>query len=105
MNAAQIYRAVPGEAPTVYASGLTNVTDLGWHGGSLYSVQISDTGLASGGPPMGSLRKIVPGGTEHPAVVSDLFAPYGVAFRGSNAFVTVCSVCPDKGEVLSVPLG
>jgi hypothetical protein len=105
MNAAQIYRAVPGKAPTVYATGLTNVTDLGWHGGSLYAVQISDTGLASGGPPIGSLRKVVPGGSTHPAVAAGLFAPYGVAFKKSNAYVTTCSVCPDEGEVLSVPLG
>ncbi|RYU09682.1 ScyD/ScyE family protein [Nocardioides iriomotensis] len=105
MNAAQIYRAVPGEAPTVYASGLTNVTDLGWHNGTLYAVQISDAGLASGGPPIGSLRQVVPGGTTHPAVAAGLFAPYGVAFKGSNAYVTTCAVCPNKGEVMSVPLG
>jgi len=105
MNAAQIYRAFPGQAPTVYATGLTNVTDLGWHGGSLYAVQISDTGLASGGPPIGSLRKVVPGGSTHAAVAAGLFAPYGVAFKGSNAYVTTCAVCPDKGEVMSVPLG
>lgn len=105
VGAANIYRAIPGQAPTVYASGLTNVTDLGWHSGTLYAVQIADAGLASGGPPMGSLRQIVPGGTQHPAVVSDLFAPYGVTFRGSNAYVTACSVCPNDGEVLSVPLG
>ena len=105
MNAAQIYRAKPGKAPTVYASGLTNVTDLGWHNGSLYAVQISDAGLASGGPPIGSLRKVTPGGTTHTPVVAGLFAPYGVTFKGSNAYVTVCSVCPNDGEVQSVPLG
>lgn len=104
MNAAQIYRAVPGQAPTVYATGLTNVTDLGWHDGTLYAVQISDAGLASGGPPIGSLRQVVPGGSTHPAVAAGLFAPYGVAFKGSNAYVTTCAVCANKGEVMSIPL-
>ncbi len=45
--------------PRQYATGLTNVTDLAWHRGSLYAVQLSDVGLAAEpGLPTGSLRRI-----------------------------------------------
>ena len=46
---ANIWRVVPGRAPTVYASGLTNVTDLAFaRDGSLYAVEISSDGLLDG---------------------------------------------------------
>src|SRR4029078_6169962 len=44
-----IWRVVPGQAPTVYASGLTNLTDLAFaDDGSLYAVQISADRLVDG---------------------------------------------------------
>ncbi len=46
-GAANIWRVVPGEDPTVYASGLTNLTDLVFApDGSLYAVEIATDGLA-----------------------------------------------------------
>jgi hypothetical protein len=55
-GAAHIFRVVPGYAPTVYASGLTNVTNLAWSHGRLYAVQIAGGGLLTAtGLPMGSL--------------------------------------------------
>lgn len=98
---ARIHRVVPGMPSTVYATGLTNATDLAWHDGALYAVQIADGGLLAG--PIGSLVRVDPGGS-HSTVAGELFAPYGVAFRGDNAYVTVCSVCPDGGEVIRVPI-
>jgi hypothetical protein len=106
---ASIWRLAPGEkVATVYASGLTNVTDLAWHGDHLYAVQIADTGLGAveeGQLPMGSLRMVTPGGSSHPAVAAGLPAPYGVALRGGSAYVTTCAVCPDAGAVWKLPLG
>ena len=47
---ANIWRVVPGQAPTVYASGLTNLTDLAFaDDGSLYAVEIAVEGLLSAG--------------------------------------------------------
>ena len=69
----RIHRVVPGQAPTIYATGLTNVTDLAWHDGDLYAVQI---GILQGGP--GSLVKVNPGGSAT-TVAGGLFAPYGIA--------------------------
>lgn len=101
-----IWRLARGQEPTVYATGLTNVTDLGWHGGRLYAVQLADDGLLAvpeGAPPSGSLLRVDPGGS-HTVVADDLVAPYGVAFSWRHAYVSTCSVCPDGGQVVRVPL-
>lgn len=101
-----IWRLVRGEAPTVYATGLTNVTDLGWRGGRLYAVQLADDGLLAvpeDQPPSGSLLRIDPAGA-HEVVADDLVAPYGLAFAGRSAYVSTCSVCPDDGQVVRLPL-
>ena len=64
---ANIWRVVPGQAPTVYASGLTNLTDLAFApDGSLYAVEISTNGLLEG--PIGSLVKVTPGASVHETV-------------------------------------
>ena len=105
-GAANIYRIVPGHAPTVYASGLTNVTGLAFdHHGMLYAVQIADQGLLNG--PVGSLVRVAPDGSGQTteSVASGLFAPYGVAIRRGSAYVTTCSVCAGDGQVLRIPLG
>jgi hypothetical protein len=103
---AAIWRVVPGQAPTMYATGLTNVTDLAFApDGTLYAVEISAAGLASGGPPIGALVRIAAGGGTPQTVVGGLFAPYGVALRGHDAYVTTGSVLPGGGQVVQIPLG
>jgi hypothetical protein len=101
---ASIWRVVPGQAPTVYASGLTNLTDLAFGGdGSLYAVEIASAGLLN--PPIGSLLRINPGSSQHETIIGGLFAPYGVALGRGSAYVSTCSVCVGGGEVIKVPLG
>ena len=102
-GAANIWRVVPGQAPTVYASGLTNLTDLAFaDDGSLYAVQIAANGLLNG--PIGSLVRINPGSSQHETIVGDLFAPYGVALRGGSAYVSTCTVCTGGGEVVKIAI-
>jgi hypothetical protein len=104
---ANIYRVVPGHAPTVWATGLTNVTSLAFDSrGSLYAVQLADDGLLAApedAPPVGSLVKVARNGA-HKVVAGDLEAPYGVAIRGRAAYVSTCSVCPGGGEVWRISL-
>ncbi|WP_051277365.1 ScyD/ScyE family protein [Marmoricola sp. URHB0036] len=102
-GAARIFRVVPGHAPTVWATGLTNVTDLTWYRGSLYAVQLANTGLLAPGLPVGSLVKVHRGST-HTRIGSNLHAPYGVAMRNGTAFVTTCSVCAGGGKVVRMQL-
>jgi hypothetical protein len=100
---ANIWRVVPGQSPTVYASGLTNLTDLEFaEDGTLYAVEISSDGILTG--LTGALVKITPGASEHETVLGDLFAPYGVAIRDGFAYVTTCSVCDGGGQVIKIEL-
>lgn len=104
---AKIFRIVPGHAPTVWASGLTNVTDLAWRGHRLYAVEIAQHGLLSVPPgqvPTGALVRVRHGANTHLQLVAQLSAPYGVAIRGAHAFVTTCSVCKGGGSVTRVAL-
>ena len=88
---ANIWRVVPGEAPTVYASGLTNLTDLAFaKDGSLYAVEIASDGLLGG--PIGSLVKVTPGSNQHETIAGGLFAPYGVALTKKAAYVSTGTV-------------
>ncbi|MFW5472089.1 ScyD/ScyE family protein [Knoellia sp. CPCC 206450] len=103
-GASSIWRVVPGSMPTKWATGLTNVTSLAFAGdGSLYAVEIAENGLLNG--PIGRLAKVTRGGSTHATVAAGLFAPYGVAVRGSNAFVTTGSVLPGGGQVVRIALG
>jgi hypothetical protein len=99
-----IWRVAKGSAPTVYASGLTNVTDLAFaDDGSLYAVEIASDGLLNG--PIGSLVKIpAGGGSQHETVAGGLFAPYGVALKGHDAYVTTGTVLPGGGGVVKIAL-
>ena len=105
-DAAHIFRVVPGHAPTVYASGLTNVTDLAWWHGRLYAVQLTDGGLLNAtGLPTGSLIRVHRGhNSTVDTVLGHLPAPYGVAIRHGAAYVSTCSVCAGGGGVTRVPL-
>jgi hypothetical protein len=106
VGGASIWRVVPGRAPTKYATGLSNVTDLAFgQDGSLYAVQIADQGLLAGPDAKGSVVRIPRGGVgKHQTLIGDLTAPYGITLHGKSAYVTTCSVCAGGGEVLRVPL-
>jgi hypothetical protein len=103
-GAANIYRVVPGSAPKVYASGLTNVTDLAFgRDGRLYVVEISKAGLlneASETDSVGDVVRIGRHGSKH--VVSDnLPSPYGIAIdRKGETYVTTHSTTAGGGQVL-----
>ncbi|WP_162602248.1 ScyD/ScyE family protein [Nocardioides daejeonensis] len=103
-GASRIHRVTASGHSSVWATGLTNVTDLAWRHGRLYAVQLSDAGLANETDlPMGSLVRVVPGGPPV-TVVGSLPAPYGVTTTRHAAYVTTCSVCADHGEVVRIPL-
>ena len=105
-GAAKIYRIKPGHKPTVYANHLTNVTSIAFgKDGKLYAVQISNEGLQTG--PTGSLWRVASkkSGKAHKNLTGDLFAPYGVAIKGHNAYVTTGAVAPAMGTVIKVPIG
>jgi hypothetical protein len=102
-GAANIFRVVPGHEPTVYASGLTNVTDLAFgRNGDLYAVQISNDGLLTG--TVGSLVKVDPKHNNHQTIAGALNEPYGVALDRHSAYVSTCATCAGGGQVIKIPL-
>ena len=103
-GAANIFRIVPGHEPTVYASGLTNLTDLEFaRNGDLYAVEISTDGLLTG--TVGSLVKVNPYSSSHQTIAGGLNAPYGVALDRHSAYVSTCASCAGGGQVIKIPLG
>ena len=81
------------------ATGLTNVTDLAFgKDGSLYVVQIADTGLLDP-TATGSVVRIPAEGVGPPeTVMVGLTTPYGIALAWSLGDVTTCSTCAGDGE-------
>ncbi|HEY0345667.1 MAG TPA: ScyD/ScyE family protein [Solirubrobacteraceae bacterium] len=100
-GAANVYRVVPGSPPEIYASGLTNVTDLAFDaGGSLYVVEHAKNGLLSGDP-SGEVIAIAPDGTRTSVASDGLVEPYGIAIgRRGEIYVTNKSRRSGEGEVL-----
>ena len=98
-----IWRVVPGQQPTAWATGLTNVTSLAFASdGTLCAVEIASNGLLQG--PIGSLVKVHAHSNTHTVVAGGLFAPYGVAIRGHDAYVTTGSVVAGGGQVIRIHL-
>jgi sugar lactone lactonase YvrE len=101
---ARIWRVRPGHAPTVYATGFTNIIDLAWGpGGKLYVLEIARNGLLSGDQ-TGALLRVDRNGAPATVVSTGLTAPGGLAVRGHDAYVSNCSVCKGTGSVLKFSL-
>ena len=100
-GAANIYRVERGSAPEIYASGLTNVTDLAFdRHGNLYVVEFAANGLGSGDP-TGALIKIRPDGSRETVLSEGLVNPYGVAIgRGGDIYLSNHGQSAGIGEVL-----
>lgn len=101
-GASTIWRVTRHGDVSAYATGLTMVTSLAWKGRTLYAVQLDDGNFFDGH--VGSLREITRGGDVHEAVVDGLPAPYGVAIRGSSAYITLDSISSGGGSVVRVDL-
>jgi sugar lactone lactonase YvrE len=104
-GAASVYRVLPGQAPTIYAEGFTNIIDLAWTpDGTLYVLEIAHHGLASWNP-IGALIRVEKDGSHHVVMTDGLFYPGGLVIHHGAAFISNCTLCAGTGEVLRVPLG
>jgi hypothetical protein len=99
-GAARIYRVVPGEAPQVYAEGLTQVTDHSWAAdGSLYVLQYASLPFFGGA---GSVIRVAPDGTRS-TVAAGLFHATGVLAAPDGAiYVSNNGNLAGIGEVLRI---
>ena len=101
---ASVYRVVPGQAPTLYATGLTMVTDLAFDpDGSLYTLQhasgIPGVPFPFAGP--GAIRKFPPGGgASSTLVVGGLPRATGLIVGAAGAlYVSVNGASSGSGAV------
>lgn len=105
---ASVFRVVPGEQPSVYATGFTNVIDVEFaRDGTLYVLEMAHAGLLAAGPegpPQGGLW-MVPAGGGSPELILDegLVMPGGMAVaEDGTIYVSTCTVCANAGGVVSV---
>jgi hypothetical protein len=102
---ARVFRVVPGSAPTVFASGLTAITDLAFDSaGGLLLTEFNVGGLTSSTPNNGALVEITPTG-QHITLVTGLNDPTGLALdqgvilMSVNGASTASSATP--GEIVA----
>jgi hypothetical protein len=103
-GAARVYRVLPGEEPTIYAEGFTNIIDIGFSSdGTLYVLEIAHHGFPSLDP-SGALIRVDRDSSHHVVITDGLTFPGGLALGRNAAFISNCSVCPGTGTILRVPL-
>jgi DNA-binding beta-propeller fold protein YncE len=101
-GAAQIYRIAPGEAPTVFATGFTMITDLIFGpDGSLYALEYDSDGLRNPGT-TGALWKVGTDGSRT-LIYGQLTQPTGIAIGADDAFyVSNFGGSSGQGEVVRI---
>lgn len=102
VGGARVYRVVPGQRPTIYRAGFTNIIDIEFaKDGSLYVLEIAHNSLLAENPE-GALIRVGPGGGR--SIVADgLVFPGGLAIDSlGKLYVTNCGICPGDGEVLRI---
>ena len=100
-GAANVYRVVPGQAPTVYRSGFKTIIDLAFGpDGSLYVLQHATGATFFGGP--GQLIRVAPNG-DRSVIVGGLSRPASFVIDGDGTiFISNRSTSIGNGEVLRV---
>jgi sugar lactone lactonase YvrE len=102
---ASVYKVVPGHAPTPYATGLTQLTDLAFGpDGSLYTLQHAEAMLPNPFASPGAIRKVPPGGGASSTLVAGgLPRATGLVVGDDGAlYVAVNGASSGNGAVLRI---
>lgn len=106
---ARVWRVVPGEKPTVFASGFTNIIDLAFGpDGSLYVLEIFKNGLSNVNPQdpstlAGALYRIAPDGSRTLVASDGLVAPGGLAIdKDGSIYISNFSILAGQGQVVKL---
>ena len=102
-GAANVFHVEAGGAPTVHASGFTNVVDVGrGRNGVVYVLQITTTGLA-GPPSPGRLVRVAADGTQIELAAGDLENPTGLAVApNGDLYVADRGGSPDNARIVRI---
>lgn len=103
-GSARIHRVVPGQAPTVFATGFTNVIDLEFDAqGNLYVLEVDQNGLLAPSPTGRLARVNAADGSVTTIASTGLVMPGGMAIGPDGAiYVTNYSSAPGIGEVVRI---
>jgi hypothetical protein len=112
-GAANIWRWVPGHEPTVWASGLTDVTGCGFGpAGHFYAVEFTTLGLEHAAPGTGALVRVPASSTSPVTLASGLNFPGGFAAGKDAIYFSEWSIAPAQskggsptGQVIRVSRG
>lgn len=107
---ASVWRVVPGEEPTRYASGFSNIMDIAFGpDGSLYVAELTRDTLMEvfegDTSPVGAVLRVPPGGGDPEMVLSDqrTVAPGGIAVGPDDSiYVTTGTLIPGGGGVIKI---
>lgn len=103
IGAARVHRVVPGQAPTVYAEGFTNIMDLAFApNGTLYVLELAHNSLLDP-EPVGAIIAVATDGVQS-VVYEGLFFPGGMDYHRGALYVSNCGICPGFGELLQIRL-
>jgi hypothetical protein len=105
-----VWRVVPGQEPTEWASGLTSVTGCGFGAdGQFYAVEFSNKNLIEAEPGTGEVVLVPPHSTSPTAIVEHLSFPGGFAAGSDGSlYVSNWSIAPGNsgggptGEVIRI---
>jgi sugar lactone lactonase YvrE len=107
---AAVYRVAPGEEPSVYADGFTNIIDVEFGpDGTLYVAEMVHEGLlgvlGAGAPPIGAVMAVPPGGgqAEMVATGEQLMALGGLAVADDGSIlVSANTLMPGAGTIVKL---
>jgi hypothetical protein len=111
-GASSVWRVVPGQAPTVWATGLTSVNGCGFGAdGQFYAVELSTKNLIEAEPGTGAVVRVAPHSTSPTPIVEHLSFPAGfAAAKDGSLYVSNWGIAPANsgggptGEVLKITL-
>lgn len=103
VGGAKVFRVEPGEDPTVFAKGFTNIIDVAFdRHGRLLVLEIFKNGLTSGDP-TGALIRVEKDGTKTEIASEGLVTPTGIAVgRDGSYYVSNKGTRVNVGEVLRI---
>lgn len=101
---ARVYRYVPGQAPTVWATGFTTIIDLSFDSqGRLHVLEMTRNGLLSGDP-TGRIVRVEANGSHTELASTGLIFPTSLAVASDGSiYVSNKAILPALGEVLRIP--
>ncbi len=111
-GASDVFRVVPGQAPTVWATGLTSVNGCGFGAdGQFYATELSTKNLIEAEPGTGAVVRVAPHSSSPTPVVEHLSFPAGfAAAKDGSLYVSNWGIAPANsgggptGEVLKITL-